>query len=185
MMAGKKGFTLVEVIIVTMLFSIVGLGVFSTFISGMKTWNRVKNMNLVRGNVFLTLERIAEEIRQSTDIPQINFEGEEDWVSFPARTNENIFEVVYLFDPDNKAVLRRQTHLTDIGEEKKSKDYTERRALAADRFSLQYLFFDEDQENYSWRDRWIKDDGPFGAVRFHIEKDGEAFSKTVFVPVAG
>lgn len=181
----KKGFTLIEIIVVMSLFSIVGLGISSTFISGMKTWDRVRRMNLTRGNVFFAMETMAGELRQSVDIPQINFEGEERWMSFPTRVGEDIFKVVYLFDSDNKAIFRRHTRLVDVDKEKEAGDHTEKRILKADNFSLQYFSFDQERETYSWEDAWEEDNGPFSAVRFLIEKDDETFSKTVFVPVAG
>lgn len=183
-MTKRKGFTLVEIMVVTLIFSVVASGVFATFVSGMKTWDRVKRMNLVRGHIFLTMERVAGELRQSVDISQIDFEGEESWLSFPARVGGDIFKIAYLFDPGSKAVSRQQTLLLDINEGEKE-DYTEKRVLTADNFSVQYLFFDQGWDAYLWNDTWEENSGSFSAVRFLIEKDDEMFSKTIFVPIAG
>lgn len=181
----KKGFTLIEIIIVTSIFAVVGLGVFSTFVSGMKMWNKARTMNMTQGDVFIAMERMAEDLRQSADIPEIGFEGEDNWVSFPVRIGGDVSKVVYLFDPSGKGVFRRQIPLTDISEEDSHGSYEQRRALSADKFVLEYFAFDQNRSAYFWDYVWEKSEEPFSAIRLLIEKNEKVFTKTVFIPMAG
>lgn len=180
---GEAGFTLIEIIIVMTLSSIVGLGIISSFVSGMKMWDRARKVSLTDGGVWLTMERIAKELRQSVDIPLVNFEGEKDSLSFPLYTGNTVSKIVYLFDDHNKSILRRQTELKDITAEGGEQNYVERRTLAADGLSLKYLYFDPEKEAYSWVETWEKDAGIFHAVKLTIKAAGEEFTKTVFIPI--
>lgn len=180
----KKGFTLIEMIVVTTIFSLVGLGIISCFISGMKIWDRARHINRVRGNVLLTMEMMARELRQSVNTERVTFEGKERSVSFPTRTGHTISRVTYLFKSLHKGIFRQQLSLRDVVEEHE-KAYQERKTLSADNFFLEYLYFDKDDEVYLWTDEWDEEDGIFSAVRLTIEADGEEFSKTVFIPVGG
>lgn len=178
----KKTFTLIEAIIVITIFSLVGVGIASSFISGMKIWGRARTVGFVRNNALITLEMIARQLRQSVNISQIKYWGEEDVFSFPALLGDAIVAVKYEFDSSQKILFRRQTDLADILAENDDNSQ-ESRILSAEEFSIEYRYFDKEREEYEWIDEWDKDDGIFEAVRLQLKIEDNNFIKTIFLPI--
>ena len=95
---GKKGFTLVETIVTATIFAILAAGVSVSFLSGVKLWQRAKDIDFSKYDAILTFEKITRELRQSSDISSIGFEGDANQVSFPTLIGDTIFKVTYRFD---------------------------------------------------------------------------------------
>lgn len=178
----KKAFTLIEAIIVITIFSIVGVGIASSFISGMKIWDRARKVGFVRNNALITLEMIARQLRQSVNISQIKYWGEEDVFSFPVLSGNSIVEVKYEFDSSQKILYRRQTDLADILA-KKEDNSKAIQILSAEEFSIKYRYFDKEMEEYEWIDEWNEKDGIFEAVRLQLKIEDNNFIKTIFLPI--
>ncbi len=61
----KKGFTLIELIIVIALFSVLMLSVSWVFVAGLRTWNSGVNRAEIRQDGTLALEKMVREISQA------------------------------------------------------------------------------------------------------------------------
>lgn len=180
----KSGFTLVETLVVVTIFCIIGAGIASTFMSGMKIWSRAKNAGSYRYDVILCLEVIARELRQSIDTPHIDFEGDAAKFSFPSLVGNSVLKITYKFDSAQKALVRQQMDLEEAISEDLQPEYLEKNVASLENFSVSYLYFDKVESAYVWIDAWEKEKGVFQAIKLRCEVKGEEFTKTIFIPIS-
>lgn len=180
----KKGFTLVEVVMVALILSFVAVGIAGSFVSGMKLWNRALTLSSLGHDMALNLEGVAKEARQSLNFPEIGFEGNSSGLSFPIVNQGVISKVSYAFDPQKKAVIRGQVDLKSIREDKLQEGYTQKDVFSAEEFSARFMYFDTEKNSTSWADSWAKDKGIFTALQLQGRSKGEEFEKTIYIPVA-
>ncbi|MBU1122115.1 MAG: type II secretion system protein [Candidatus Omnitrophota bacterium] len=189
-MGKKPGFTLIETIVVMTIFSIIAVGIASSFTAGMKIWGRARGVDFVQGETLFNLERIASQLRQSVNISAVGFGGTKDEFFFPAVLANSIGRVTYKFDSSSNRVLLRFQKLEDIlfakEEEIEAADveYTERKFSSADSFYVSYFYWDEEQDSYGWVDEWDQELGIFSALKLEVEVGDNKFVKTVFIPVS-
>jgi prepilin-type N-terminal cleavage/methylation domain-containing protein len=122
MIKHRRGFTLVEILLVSAMFAVISLAVFNAFSNGFKLWARGQHV-LVEGNIAIFLDRIANDLRQTVIITGIPIKGDSTELSFPAiirapadpnssRAKEGITNQIgavrYVFDPDQKKIFRSQ-----------------------------------------------------------------------------
>jgi len=74
----KKGFTLIELIIVIVLFTMLSVAVFWTFVAGLKIWNSGKNRADIRQGGNWAIEKMVRELSQAYSIR----EAVEDEITF-------------------------------------------------------------------------------------------------------
>jgi prepilin-type N-terminal cleavage/methylation domain-containing protein len=116
----RRGFTLTEVLLVSVMFAVISLAVFNAFSNGFKLWARGQHV-MLEGDMAIFLDRIAEDLRQTVIISTIPFKGSRTELSFPAivlaptegsrgseGTGAQIGTVRYTFDPLEKKIYRRQ-----------------------------------------------------------------------------
>lgn len=180
----KKAFTLVEVILAITIFSFIAVGISTSFFSGIKLWGRAVSTDHWRNDVLLGFESIAAALRQTVDIPDIGYSGDEKSLSFLTPSGNNIIKASYSFDAQKKALIRRETKLKDVSEENVDAHSDSKSVLSLDEFSIRYLYKDPLKDSSEWRTEWKKEDGIFAAVRFTSKTHNEEFNKTVFIPIA-
>jgi hypothetical protein len=166
------------------IFSIIGLGIATSFVSGINLWDRAKNIDFAKCSFLLETEKIARDFRRSVEISKIGFEGDSQRVSFPALIGDAVFNITYRFDPESKTLFYKQVSLKDIisGEERES--YAEKKILSLEELSLSYFYWDREKETYDWQDSWLKDKGIFSAIKLEGKFKGEALTKIIFVPIS-
>jgi hypothetical protein len=181
----KSGFTLVETVIVAILFAIIGVGLVGTLGAGLKIWSRAKDPQGVSPQLAFSLELVARDLRQSMYIPQIGFTGEAKQMTFLAFSRASVFKITYKFDDMQKALVRRQEALKTAIDEDLQGEYTEEKFADLDDAQFSYLYFDKDKEDYAWKGTWAKEDGQLpAAVRVKMKLGNEEYEKTVFIPTA-
>ena len=180
----RKGFTLIEIIIVASIFSIIVVGIASSFISGMNIWGRAYNTDFTQADVLLTLEKITAQLRQSVDISVIGFEGDSKNISFPVVIRNYVARLTYEFDSMDKMLRQRRSNLEDIIAKKDYTQSTEKAMVSIDDFSLRYFYFDADEGAFVWGDTWEKEKGRFIAVQIEVKVAENKYTKTVFIPGA-
>lgn len=180
----KAGFTLIEAIIVMTLFAIIGTGLAASLSSGLKIWSRAKNAGIASSEVMLITDLIARDLRQSTYLPQPGFEGKPDRVSFLSFSGDSVCRFIYIFDPAEKKLSRRQEGFESVLEEDIEGKYTEKKVADLDGLEFSYLYYDKDKDEYSWKDEWPKDDGKATAVKIKAKIGNQEYEKTVFIPAA-
>jgi len=179
-----SGFTLVEMLVAATIFAIVGLGIMTSFSSGIKLWNRAKGADFVRCELLLGLEAVARDLRQSMNIEKIGFSGTATELSFPTLLSEKVEKVTYRFDADSHSFKVSHINLKDIESLKKEQEIIERVIFKVEEASFSYLHFDDEKNRYVWDTSWSKDNGVFLAVRLQVKLKGEEFVKTVFMPAS-
>lgn len=182
---GKKAFTLIETVVVMTIFSFLALGIGACFISGMKLWERSKDINYLRNDCIFTLEKIARELRQCVDVPEIGFKGQVAQISFPSVVFGRVVKVGYKFDLQEKVLIRTEADLKDVIDEKEKDNTRESKISGLENFSFSYFTEDEEKKEYSWADFWAEERKVFPGVKLDTEVKGEKLSKTIFIPIAG
>lgn len=180
----KKGFTLVEMIVATTIFSLIAVAIGASIISGLRIWDNIKNVNFSRANFLLDLDRIAGELYGTIDVPIIGFEGKEFELSFPAVSGYSLVKASYVFDSDKKILVRRETSLKELLSSEKEKVYTEKEVLALDSCGFAYYEFNKEKNAGEWAAEWPKVKGIFSAVKITVKFKGEEFVKTIFIPIS-
>lgn len=188
----KRGFTLVEVLMVAVIFSIIGIGIAASFVSGIKIWRRSQDMARAYSDLILTLEKISRELRQSIDLPNIGYEAtvedlgdaKAQQFSFPALIGDSVTKITYRFDPQEKRLLRGELLLADIIAGKEKEKYAERAMLDLEELQINYFYFDKETKNSVWQDFWKKEDGVFQLIKLNGKYNGEEFTKIILIPAS-
>jgi len=188
----KRGFTLVEVIMVAVIFSIIGIGIMTSFVSGIKIWRRAQDMARTYSDLILTLEKVSRELRQSVDLPAIGYEATIEDVgdakakqfSFPALIGGSLMKVTYRFDPQEKKLLRGELSLAAIIAGKQKEAYAEKAMLELEELQINYLYFDKETKSSAWQDSWKKEDGAFQLIKLNGKYNGEEFTKIILIPAS-
>ena len=120
----KKGFTLVEVLLVSTLAAGISLAVFLCLSNGLKLWDRSRIL-AVEEDAAIFFDRFSSEMRNSFPFSTLRFQGELSDVAFPtivfgpadragSRASEGYVDgfgrVRYVFDASSGALLRRQAN---------------------------------------------------------------------------
>lgn len=180
----KKGFTLVEVLVVTVIFSIIGIGIMTSFVSAVKIWRRSQDLFRVYSGLILTLEKVSRELRHSVNMPDIGFEApSSNEFSFPALVGNSCMKVTYKFDPQEKTLSRGQVSLKDIIAEKTEEGYTQANLIDLEELNINYFYFNKDDKSLSWQDTWKKEDGILRLVKFNGKYNGKEFTKIILIPI--
>ena len=110
-----KAFTLIEMLVVVVMFSLVALAVASTLNNGIKIWQRL-NQKTGQEDINIFFERIAWELRNSFEFDTIGFQGSKDRVNFAALVSTpgsikaqetGIGEITYFYDSAKKRLNRQ------------------------------------------------------------------------------
>lgn len=196
-LSGKKrfkGFTFIELVIVSSVLAIVMLAIYSSFISGMRLWERSKNLSQHERKAIIGLEKFSSQLRQAIDFPSIGFNGTKNILSFPlilkekeeGRTAEEIVKVTFEFDPGNKSLKKSIERYKDIlseGEGKKVK--TEVFLVGIEDVVFAYYYFDVSRP-VPWTEEWAAEaEKPIPmAVKITIKTRDGSKTATIFIPVA-
>ena len=179
------GFTLIDILVAITIFAIIASGIATVITSGLKIWDRARTTDFSRAVSSLSLETIAQELRQGIfifNIIQSAWEGTPEEFYFTAISRDSILRVGYRFDAANKMLVRKVKALKDaIGNAESP--YAEKEILAADEIS--FSFFGKEKDSYAWLDVWPKkNNSAFIAVRIKVRIKGEEFTRTIFIPVS-
>jgi hypothetical protein len=113
---------LTEVLLVSVMFTLISLAVYHAFSNGFKLWARGQHV-MVEGDMAIFLDRIGEDLRQTVTISGIPFKGDSTQLEFPAiilaptdehgsraheETGPQIGAIGYKFDPAQKKIFRTQ-----------------------------------------------------------------------------
>lgn len=177
-----RALTLVEVLVTVTILAFIVTAVGASFFSGLKLWDRVRNVDFAHTAFILDLGMIARDLRQSVDVPAIGFEGDAGSFSFPAVDKGDVVKVTYARDPASGILTRRVQSLASIMAGQSPERKMTKEALSADQVSFQYL--NREGADGVWVDVWSKDKGIFSAVKLEGVFKGEPFSKIIIIPLA-
>lgn len=116
----KKGFTLVEMVLVTSLIAVISLALFHSLVNGLKVWE-ISMVYNGEEDASIFFDKISQDLRNATDYSLIKFDGSEDKLSFATIVKtvdsratpqteyiSQIGKVEYEFDKLHNTLLRRQ-----------------------------------------------------------------------------
>ena len=163
MTKGKRGFTLVELLITTAILGIVSLAIFSTFASGLNVYTRVHSYTGVQPDILFSLEKIERDLRGAFVFSKIDFRGEKKLVSFPAIVNNtgsrkdevcSLGRVTYYYDGGKDILIREEQDYSKAVKGKYKK--RGKRVTLATLKNVEFSFFCYDAESkaYSWVNSW-------------------------------
>ena len=189
----KKGFTLIEMLIVLAMLSLIGLAIFATLSNGIRIWQRL-NQAVGQEDINILFDRIARELRNTFEFSTIKFQGEEDKVAFatfittpgsyqPQETG--IGQAIYYYNKTSRQLTREKRNYTQIF---KGEGGTKEELLKdIDSLKLSYYFHDEERREYLWQEAWHREGLPL-AVRIELElhngSQNKKITQTINIPIA-
>jgi prepilin-type N-terminal cleavage/methylation domain-containing protein len=186
-----RGFTLVEILIVTMMMSVVSLAIYSAFNNGIKIWQRI-NRQLPQEDINIFFDKFTTDLKNCVKLKNISFIGKADMLEFAsivlsARMEQaSVGKLVYRYDRLAGILRRDQFDYSAVFTDEKNAT-----AGALDHIrSLKFLYYnlDEEKKEYIWQEEWLIDELP-KAVRMEVEfvQGSEVFylTRTVNIPISG
>lgn len=115
-MRNNSAFTLIEMLIVTLIMAIVTTAIAACLSGGMRAWESVQNFNSMELNVLPAMETLEKDVKNSFDFYRINFLGEEKALSFAGIVvvggsdglERRIGTIKYFFDERDEMVIRKE-----------------------------------------------------------------------------
>ncbi len=164
-MARKRiGFTLVELLVASMLVSIVGLAVYSTLCQGLAVWKRAVREDFVIDTDFF-LERLAQDLRNPLLFTQPSFSGKKEaleFFSFAAVNGKKSSlssslpaQVSYVFDRKSREVRKREVNYVELLHPGQASLGTEKMIMnGIENLTFQYYAYDDRTQSFRWWDHW-------------------------------
>lgn len=187
----RLAFTLIELLIVSVMIPVIAFAVYSSFDNGIKIWQRI-NKEIPGEDLNIFFDKFATDLRNSFKSSGIKFSGKKNEVGFASIVNSKrmekitIGEVIYSYDDKNSAVFREQKDFSHVYSGKNAAIRQLLKNVKSLRF--QYYFYDAQNKEYLWQDEWSKDGLPFSVrVELEIEQASRInkFIRTIDIPVSG
>lgn len=190
--SSRQAFTLIEILIVTVMLSVISLAIFSTFSNGITIWQRIHSRATAE-DLIIFCEMFAADLRNSFNFKSIVFKGDEERVEFASLLNSRrlnartVGRLSYVYNPDRKTLSKFQEDFSAVyASEELEPKYT-----LGDVKSLKfkYYFYDTTAKEYVWSEEWVKKSSLPLAVRLEMEFDKasmpERLVRTFTIPAAG
>ncbi len=199
----KQGFTLVEILLVTVILSIMGLSIYNAFNSGIKIWRRIVG-NVKQEDVSIFFEKISHDLRNSFQYADIKLEGTEERISFPSMIvskeqgvlKSELGYVTYFWNTIDNSINRQQIHYSQLYQNARL-SYGQANPLARrlvsnlETMTFRYYYYDAETDRYYWKSVWEEEEENLPlAVRIKVEfyedknknEYKNSFVKTVYIP---
>lgn len=156
----KRAFTLIEVFIVVVIFSVVILTIYGIFQGGLNICQRIKNISFSEEKIVLFLERLSQNLRQAYDCKQeeLKFKGMPKQIVFVAFSKNppglNQYDCKFS-EEEGKLILTYQSIESILEEREEEKVVKELANL--DDFKLTYIGFDKKSAELIETDTWEQD----------------------------
>jgi len=187
----RRAFTLIELIVATLIMAIVVVSIYSTFSLGIKAWRKGsegKNLQKIR----VSLLKLQKELKSTFLFSMIRFKGVSSEMAFPVVVSEedkdSTYTVSYYIAEDMntgvKSLTKKKTLFTD-------KEYTETEKSGEFIFSAYVMDFEYAYElkngskGFEWRDAWEESQKTIPCavrINFSLDAGGELYHKTIFIP---
>lgn len=194
MKLNNNGFTFVEILIVSVITSLISLAIYATFNSGIKVWQRVSEQ-VPSADLNIFLSRFNTDLKNTFKFTGIDFLGTENALEFATLVKSNDLKIktvgraAYFYEPEDGVLKRRQDDFSQIYN--KDEGRITKSIANIKSFKFQYYFFDKEKNKYAWADEWIGRAGLPLAVRMELELDDgkqihkfHKYSQTVEIPAS-
>ena len=181
------GFTLVELLISSVVISVIALAAYFSLAAGIRIWQRV-NQKAEYEDLAFFLDRFGSDLRNCLEFSNINFSGTKDRVSFASLLNSprlkkrTVGEVSYIYKAQEGLLNRQErdySHLYNQAEGFVKIALTDIKSL-----EFKFYVYDEMEKKYLWLEEFDRDDLP-SAVRLELELEGgwEKVVRTFNIPL--
>ncbi|MFH1691527.1 MAG: type II secretion system protein [Candidatus Omnitrophota bacterium] len=181
----KRAFTFVEMMVVLVLFAVVGVSLFSSFIMGMKVWKRVTDTNFAERKALLGIARLSKELRSCFGYSKIGFSGQAHNITFANIVGDRVINMTYIFIPDEGIVYRYNTSMEQLlGLQEPG---LPRKIISGIKdFTFKFYGPDQGTGNYTFLDNWnYTISGIPAAVKvFCSVDDDHDLEKIISIPIA-
>lgn len=184
----KRGFTLIEMLVVVAMLGVISLAIYTTTTNGIKIWQRI-NRQIPQEDLNIFFEKFATDLRNSLEYTDMNFLGKEDELEFPTLVNSprlkirTVGKIRYIYDYNNGVINRQQLDFSHIYNDENG--ITQQLLKDVKTLRFQYYIYDAEKKEYLWQEERIV--GLPLAVRIELEvKYGTQtakFTKTVGIPI--
>jgi len=190
------GFTLVELLVVSLILGLVVSAITFCLIGGIRTWEKVSKYGTVEVDALVKLETVHREIANTFRFYTIPLSGGAREISFPGLvetvsreiTEPRIGTIKYFFDPVKKELLRRSWVYP---ESEPLSDKPERILSGLNDLAITYysLPSTNDSSGGVWQESWGNVTNLPGAVMMELSFEGEnkqpvMIRRTIMIPVA-
>jgi len=158
-----QAFTLIELVISSLIIACVSVVVYSVFSGGISAWKKGRDIKDYERSLRLISEVMAREIRNTIRFSSIPFEGDEGSVFFAGIIEDVSAEkesmgnqpgrISYFLNEENTLCRKQQTYAEVF---QKEEDLGQIKELIPNlaRLSFSYLGFDDAAKEYIWKNRW-------------------------------
>lgn len=190
----SKAFTLIEILLVTALFSLCALAIFRTFASGVRLWEHAQRFS-IQEDISIFMDKLSEDLRNGFSYSGIKFNGMETQVSFPAfvtveaderssRAKEGMIDqigaVKYYLDYEEHKLYRSQANYSQA---LKGKFGAPRVIVSAvDGIRFRYYYPDKKGLQAYAKAQDAIPSGVFVEVKFHDENSDRTMSRFIGIP---
>jgi prepilin-type N-terminal cleavage/methylation domain-containing protein len=188
----QHGFTLLEVLVSTAIFSVVALAIYSAFAGGVGAWRRAQEFSSTYQTARLVLEDMAQELKSVVTISGTDFVGESRSLSFltvlqhpqgpGGAADPRLTRVTYEVQRDRASATYALSRLEASEVEGSPPGEAELVVNPISSLEFQYTSKDDQGRIVPWRDGWrVSDAVPLG-VKITLVVGATRFTKLVFIP---
>jgi prepilin-type N-terminal cleavage/methylation domain-containing protein len=192
----KYGFTLIEVLITTVLVALISMTVFLTINNGITLW-RVVHADIPEADIAIFFEKVTQEFENVFVCDGASFEGAAEWVKFPVSLRHlrrsgtwSMGALRYAYNSQSQMITRATYSLSDIYQSREpAPEIVFDHVLQA---SFAYYYNDSQENKDVWLDEWPPKvpDGVAAPrwpeaikIRLRWEKSGKVLDNERIVPI--
>lgn len=176
-----RAFSLVELLVTIAILSVVIVGIFTMFATGINIWKKSQLHNVVINKFSIFGAWFSSELRNSILFPTFGFSGSETSVAFAYFNDEEISKVTYYFDSTEGKVYRSYISLEDLTAEKSASE----REMLTDVEAAEFSYYvSSGDEELNWQDTWEDKEELPKAVKIELIIKGSQFNTKVWMPLA-
>lgn len=180
-----QGFTFIEMMVVLVLFAVISVSLFSSFVMGMRAWKKITDTNFAERKALLNIARLSKELRGAFGYSKIGFYGSSTHLTFANIIGNQIVNLTYVFLPDEGTLYRYNTSMRQIlGFEEPA---PARKIISGVKdFTFEFYGQDYLTGNYTFLDSWnyTVSGIPAGVKVLCVLDDDHDFEKIIAIPVA-
>lgn len=188
-----SGFSLLELLLVSMAVPIVALAVYANFSSGIRIWETLR-FGLAREEKSIFFQKVSDDLRSTFKHSTLPFVGDAGQVSFAGflgpdsgAGDARIGQIGYSYDAGKKSVLRQTKNLSQVYQDKPARAQVV--LMDAADFNISYFYHDPSDGVFKWQAVWDPRDGSLPiALRFRwkaVESGRTRSFERTFAVLAG
>jgi prepilin-type N-terminal cleavage/methylation domain-containing protein len=185
----KYGFTLVELLIVTVILAIISLAIFSTFSNGIKIYNRINSEGTL-ADLVIFCDRFSLDLSNCINNSLIKFIGKPEELEFasvlnsPRMQKRTVSRIRYAWDSSSEKIKRFTYDYSGVYNQE---EVPSRQSLDKIKSCVfRYYYLDNQTRDFAWAEEWNKESLPV-AVRMEVELTDNLETKitrTFNIPIA-